>query len=180
MKNKVYKKDLYRYYGKYKETFRQKIFRPQELKYIILFRKTQNSHGLLKIIYRYKLRKISIKTHIQIPYQVEIDEGFYIGHCGRIIINPKVKIGKNVNIATGITIGQENRGKREGTPNIGNDVWIGTNSVIVGNIKSGNDVLIAPGAFVNFDVPSHSIVVGNPGKIIFNQFATQRYINRRI
>lgn len=162
MKNKVYKKDLYRYYGKYKETFRQKIFRPQELKYIILFRKTQNSHGLLKIIYRYKLRKISIKTHIQIPYQVEIDEGFYIGHCGRIIINPKVKIGKNVNIATGITIGQENRGKREGTPNI------------------GNDVLIAPGAFVNFDVPSHSIVVGNPGKIIFNQFATQRYINRRI
>lgn len=30
MKNKVYKKDLYRYYGKYKETFRQKIFRPQE------------------------------------------------------------------------------------------------------------------------------------------------------
>ena len=136
MKNKVYKKDLYRYYGKYKETFRQKIFRPQELKYIILFRKTQNSHGLLKIMYRYKLRKNSIKTHIQIPYQVEIDEGFYIGHCGRIIINPKVKIG--------------------------------------------NDVLIAPGAFVNFDVPNHSIVVGNPGKIIFNQFATQRYINRRI
>ena len=136
MKNKVYKKDLYRSYGKYKETFRQKIFRPQELKYIILFRKTQNSHGLLKIIYRYKLRKNSIKTHIQIPYQVEIDEGFYIGHCGRIIINPKVKIG--------------------------------------------NDVLIAPGAFVNFDVPNHSIVVGNPGKIIFNQFATQRYINRRI
>lgn len=30
----------------------------------------------------------------------------------------------------------------------------------------GNDVLIALGAFVNFDVPDNSIVIGNPGKII--------------
>lgn len=29
----------------------------------------------------------------------------------------------------------------------------------------GDDVLIAPGAFVNFDVPSHSVVIGNPGRI---------------
>lgn len=37
---------------------------------------------------------------------------------------------------------------------------------IIGGIKIGNNVLIAPGAFVNFDVPDNSIVLGNPGRII--------------
>ena len=33
-------------------------------------------------------------------------------------------------------------------------------------VNIGNDVLIAPNAFVNFDVPNNSIVIGNPGQII--------------
>ena len=41
-------------------------------------------------------------------------------------------------------------------------MWIGTNAVIVGGIEIGDDVLIAPGAFVNVDVPSGSTVIGNP------------------
>ena len=89
-------------------------------------------------------------------------------------------IRKNINIATGVTIGQENRGKRKGCPTIGDNVWIGTNSVIVGNIKIGNDVLIAPLAFVNFDVPDHSVVIGNPARIIFKENATEGYINKTV
>lgn len=77
-------------------------------------------------------------------------------------------------------IGQENRGKRKGTPIIGNEVWIGANAVIVGNVKIGNDVLIAPLSYVNFDVPDHSIVVGNPAKIISKEYATKDYINNKI
>ena len=37
---------------------------------------------------------------------------------------------------------------------------------IRGGVNIGDNVLIAPGAFVNFDVPDNSIVLGNPGKII--------------
>lgn len=77
-------------------------------------------------------------------------------------------------------IGQENRGKRKGTPIIGNEVWIGANAVIVGNVKIGNDVLIALLSYVNFDVPDHSIVVGNPAKIISKEYATKDYINNKI
>ena len=88
--------------------------------------------------------------------------------------------GKNVNIATGCTIGVENRGIRKGCPKIGNCVWIGSNSVIVGNISIGDDVLIAPLTFVNFDVPSHSIVIGNPARIIYRENATDGYINNVI
>lgn len=76
-----------------------------------------------------------------------------------------------------MTIGQENRGRRKGAPTIGNKVWLGVNSTIVGNITIGDDVLIAPNSYVNFDVPPHSIVIGNPGKIIHRENATQDYIN---
>jgi serine O-acetyltransferase len=37
-----------------------------------------------------------------------------------------------------------------GCPTINDNVWIGTNSVIVGKITIGTDVLIAPNSFVNF------------------------------
>ena len=39
------------------------------------------------------------------------------------------------------------------------------NSTVVGNIKIGNNVLIAPNSFVNFDVPDNSVVIGNPAVI---------------
>ena len=110
----------------------------------------------------------------------DIGPGLYMGHVHGITLNPKVKIGKNCNIHKGVTIGQENRGKRKGVPVIGDEVWIGINATIVGNVHIGNDVLIAPGAYINFDVPDHSIVVGNPGVIRHAAHATDGYINRKI
>lgn len=97
-----------------------------------------------------------------------------------ITINPKAILGKNINIHKGVTIGQENRGKRKGVPIIGNEVWIGINSTIVGNVSIGNDVLIAPNSYVNCDVPDHSIVIGNPCIIKHRDNATEDYINNRI
>lgn len=117
-------------------------------------------------------------TFIQIPEAVHIGPGLYIGHYGHVIINPKAVLGSNINIAVGVTIGQENRGKRIGAPIIGDKVWIGTNAVIVGKITIGSDVLIAPNSYVNFDVPDHSIVIGNPARIIPCENATEGYINR--
>lgn len=107
-------------------------------------------------------------------------EGLYIGHPYCITINPKAVFGKNVNIHKGVTVGQENRGKRKGVPTIGNEVWIGINSTIVGNITIGDDVLIAPNTFVNRDIPSHSIVFGNPCIIKPSDHATEGYINNKI
>ena len=75
-----------------------------------------------------------------------------------------------------MTIGQENRGARKGAPVIGDNVWIGANAVIVGKIEIGNNVLIAPNAYINSDVPDDSIVIGNPAKIIHNEKATEGYI----
>lgn len=179
--NRVFKKDLYRYYGESREPFLKRIFRPLEIRYISVFRKANMCKILpLKLFYTLRLMHLSNKTKIQIPARTSIGEGLYIGHLGRVIIHPEAKLGKNINIATGVTIGMENRGKRKGTPVIGDNCWIGTNAVVVGNVHIGSDVLIAPLTYVNFDVPDHSVVMGNPGKIIPKENATADYICNRI
>ncbi len=178
----LFPQDEFRYYAGCK-TLKQRLFVPEEVKFIKAFRKAQYYFQRNKLLYFFwamRKRRIARVTHIQIPTATKIGAGFYIGHCGRVVINPNAVLGKNINIATGVTIGQTNRGKLQGTPVIGDNVWIGTNAVIVGGIKIGNDVLIAPNAYVNFDVPDHSVVVGNPATIMHRENATYQYINRTV
>ena len=52
------------------------------------------------------------------------------------------------------------------TPIIGNDVWVFANAMIQGDIKIGNNAIIAPNAVVTHDVPDNAIVAGVPAKII--------------
>ena len=62
-------------------------------------------------------------------------------------------------------------------PKIGSMVSIGINSTIVGNINIGNDVMIAPNSFINFDIPDHSVVIGNPARIYPKEYSTKNYVN---
>ena len=145
------------------------------------FRKYQStSNFILKFFYKILFRLARNKKHIELSEVTKIGGGLYIGHPYCITINPKVILGENINIHKGVTIGQENRGKRKGTPIIGNDVWIGVNSTIVGKIIVGDDVLVAPNTYINCDIPSHSIVFGNPCIIKYKENATKNYINNRI
>ena len=56
-------------------------------------------------------------------------------------------------------------GDKKGCPTIGNNVTIYANATVCGKVYIGDNVDIASGAFVNFDVPDNSIVLGNPGVI---------------
>ncbi|AQY21713.1 serine O-acetyltransferase [Riemerella anatipestifer] len=176
-------KDFYRESGKWLSGIQilKKCFSPN-LHYIYWFRKAQKyrSTPFLGFIVRFILRHYQIKYGFQIYPETQIGEGFYLGHWGAVVINPKTIIGKNCNIAQGVTIGQQNRGKKQGVPTIGDEVWIGANAVIVGGITIGNNVLIAPNAYVNTDVSSGSVVMGNPAQIIPNDQATEGYINHKV
>ena len=141
------------------------------------YRKAQMSKiPLVRIFYR-KLFEFTSKCRgIEFSINNVIGYGLYIGHPYGITINKDSIIGNNVNIHKGVTIGQENRGKRKGVPHIGNCVWLGINCTIVGNIRIGDDVLIAPNTYVNCDIPDHSIVFGNPCIIKKVDWATKEYI----
>lgn len=183
MSKTTIQKDFYRESGKWLSTLEiwAKCINPN-LHFVYLLRKTQQfpKKSFWGIWWRLILRHHQIKYGFQIYPETKIGEGFYLGHWGTVVINPKAKIGKNCNIAQGVTIAQANRGKNEGVPEIGNEVWIGPNAVIVGRIKIGDNVLIGPNSYVNFDVPSNSVVIGNPGQITENKNATESYINNRI
>lgn len=176
-------KDFYRESGQWLSPFEiwSKCINPN-LHYVYLLRKCQQHRkkSILGIFWRFVLRHHQIKYGFQIYPETQIGEGFYLGHWGTVVINPKTKIGRNCNIAQGVTIAQSNRGKNEGVPEIGDEVWIGPNAVVVGHIKIGNNVLIAPNTYLNTDVPSDSIVVGNPAQIISRKDATEGYINHKI
>lgn len=169
---------------RFNETFRfngnkmPSSFKKQpEWKFIVAYRKFQlNKNNVLGIYYRFKLDIIERKTGIHIEGNPNIGRGLIIGHYGRIIINGSAVFGEQIYITHGVTIGRNSVGKRKGVPIIGNRVRIGANVTIVGNVHIGNDVLIAPNAFVNIDVPDHSVVVGNPCVIHHKEDATKGYI----
>ncbi len=148
--------------------------RKVDFRWILLFRLYQSKrHPFLS---RWLLRRYSLKTGIQIGWHTQIGEGLVLVHCGNIAVNNAAVIGKNCTMYHGVTVGMEFRGERKGNPVIGDNVWIGSNACVVGKITIGDDVLIAPLSFVNFDVPSHSIVIGNPARIIPREHATEGYI----
>lgn len=177
--------DLYRYTGQIsRKALLKCLWQEPGFRYTYLLRKTRR-HYLQKNQFRFQLYRLLLRRYkmiygYEIPYQTAIGKGFYIGHLGGIAVNPRTVIGSNVNIHKGVTIGKTNRGQRQGCPTIGNQVWIGANAVIVGKVQIGDNVLIAPGAYVNTDVPSHAIVLGNPGQIHESVQAVEGYINHEV
>lgn len=180
--NQIIEDDFYRYYGYKKYSF-DLLNVEAGIKFIKILRLAQyykNTSKLKYLYYKLLHRKMMFKYGYQIPINTSIGRGFYLGHFGNVVINGNTKIGKNVNIANGVTIGRTNRGDKKGYPTIGDNVWIGANSVIVGDVNIGNNVLVAPLTYINVDIPSNSIVLGNPAKIISRQDATEGYVQNRV
>lgn len=176
----ISKIDFYRMTGeKYSYGIKSiiKIIYSHQIRYMQYWRKAKQN---MNPFYMYKLYRYSRKYGLEISIKAEIGYGLYLGHPYNITVVAGVKIGNNVNLHKGCTIGRENRGPREGVPTIGNSVSIGINSTIVGKINIGDDVMIAPNSFVNFDVPSHSVVIGNPATIHYKENATEKYIRFRV
>lgn len=60
---------------------------------------------------------------------------------------------------------------KNGSVNIGNDVWIGYGVIILPGVSIGDGVVIGTGTVVAKDVPPYSIVIGNPAKVIKKRFS---------
>lgn len=171
---KIVDADKFRWNGQIKYPERIAQFR-----FIKIKRKCEKWRDRNKIIfglYRAIYEHYKIKYNTDIPASCKIGKGFKIRHLGGIVFNPNVVVGNNVDCMNGVLLGKIDIGEKAGTPTIGDYVFLGTNSIVVGNITVGNNVIIAPGAYVNFDVPSNSLVIGNPGEIIRRMNMAEGYI----
>lgn len=83
-----------------------------------------------------------------------------------------ITIGNNVTITHSSLLIHDASTKKQlgytkaGAIIIGNDVFIGWNSIIIGPVRIGDKVIIGAGCVVTKDIPSNSVVVGNPSRII--------------
>lgn len=148
------------------------------LRKVSFYSRISRSYGIFAYLYnRLWFAHYRIRYGFDVSPSTKIGPGFFIGHFGTVIISPYAVLGKNVNVAPGVVVGATSRGTRLGAPIIGDRVWLGCNSVVVGKITIGDDALIAPGAYVNFDVPPKAVVLGNPGKIVA-ETGSAGYMNR--
>lgn len=174
-KNTILKESSYYIKSKYKfiRFLRRSCFKPPIYKFIVALRYLEylkNAEGvtlrLIRIRYAmYKFNKISIKLGYTI-YPNCFGTGLKIGHYGGIIVNENCKIGKNCSIRPFTVIGNKKDGENLGCPIIGNNVSIGANVIILGDIIIGDNVVIGAGSVVTKSIPANSMVVGNPARII--------------
>lgn len=109
-------------------------------------------------------------------YNIEIGENFYSNHNLTILDGNKVKFGDNVFIApncsfytAGHPVDAEtrNKGLEYAKPiEVGNNVWIGGDVVVLPGVKIGDNTVIGAGSVVTKDIPSNCVAVGNPCKVI--------------
>lgn len=164
-----FERDAFRMFGR-KPTVLE-IIRHHQILYMYCWRKVTDKCKL-SFIYKLILKHLRKHYHIEIPYTCKLGGGFFMEHAFNITLNSRCIVGENVTIYKGATIGSTPKG----VPVVGNNVYIGLNSTIVGDIIIGNDVLIAPNSYVNCSIPDHSIVLGNPCTIHKRERATDQYI----
>ena len=178
MLKKEIKADLFRYTNSSGNKAFLKAWRSPCFRFLVFFRMvTLSKKFSIKWIFSFPFyRRLFLKYGIQIPTSVKIGKGLLLPHFGGIVINSGTVIGENCTILQNVTFGNTKGGKNAGSPKLGSKVYVGPGALIVGAIEIGNDVMIVGNTFVNMDVPSNSIVIGNPSKIIYKENPTKHYI----
>lgn len=120
----------------------------------------------LKIAYHAMDKAAHALWGIHIDEGADIGGGLYIGHPGDVLIGP-VKMGEDCNITNQVILGRRSDGRgKGGTPTIGDRVWIGTGSMLFGDIEVGSGATIGPLTVVGRNVAPHSLVMGNPMQVL--------------
>lgn len=151
-----------------------------------------NLKKLKQILKATEISEFVAPANVMVGRDCEIDKQTIIGeytYIGKNCNITKTTIGRYVSIGNNCSIGPgehdfslastskkiydspdwyEKLTEKELT--IGNDVWIGADSIIRRGIKVGDGAVIGANSFVNKDIPPFAVVAGNPAKIIKYRF----------
>ena len=105
-------------------------------------------------------------TGIEIHPGAKIGRKFFIDHGMGVVIGETAEIGDNVTMFHQVTLGGTGKDKGKRHPTVGNNVFIGAGAKLLGPINVGDNVKIGCNAVVLQDVDSHTTVVGIPGDVV--------------
>lgn len=108
-------------------------------------------------------------------YNTTIGDNFFANHNCQILDGGKVTFGDNVFIAPNCCFTtaehaldpkQRNEGLEIALPiTVGNNVWIGAGSIVLGGVTIGDNTVIGAGSVVTKDIPSNVIAFGSPCRV---------------
>jgi len=108
-------------------------------------------------------------TGIEIHPGARIGKGIFIDHGAGVVIGETAIIGDCVTIYQGVTLGGTGKEHGKRHPTIGNNVVIGAEAIVLGNITIGDDSRIGAGALVTKSVDPDCTVVGNPARVVVRE-----------
>lgn len=117
-------------------------------------------------IARYIQNRGKKKTGIEIHPGATIGKDLFIDHGTGIVIGETAIVGDNVMIFHGVTLGTTGKEKGKRHPTVGNNVLIGANATVLGNLNIGDNAKIGAGAVVVHDVEANTTVTGVPAKVV--------------
>jgi serine acetyltransferase len=109
--------------------------------------------------------KIGTKSYIS--HNSELDNGISFSDKGYIIFGPK-KTGGGTVIGTRVTVGMSHTDN--GCPEIGRNVWIGSDYVIYGAITIGDGATLLPNTVLTKSIPAGVVMQGNPARLVLRNF----------
>src|SRR6202012_5917266 len=129
------------------------------------------AHRLWKAHLRLLARLISqharFVTGIEIHPAATIGRRLFIDHGMGVVVGETAIIGNDLTLYQGVTLGGTGKGHGKRHPTICDNVFIGNNSNVLGNITSGENSRIGAGSVVLTDVPPNSTAVGVPAHIVY-------------
>jgi serine O-acetyltransferase len=123
---------------------------------------------LFSLTYKVLYKLVQIVTGIEFPCEIQVGKHFVIDHFGGIVVSGYTRFGDNCRIRTGVVIGLS-RVEDPCAPVFGNNVDIGAGAKVLGRITIGDNVAIGANSVVTRDVPSNSIAVGVPARVLPRQ-----------
>jgi len=103
----------------------------------------------------------------EIHPDAKIGPGFCVVHSHKVVIGEGVVIGSNVRVSHGVSIGGDvGRANVLGCPHIGDNVMLGVDCYLMGNVTVGDWAMIGAKALVIKDVPPYAVVAGIPAKVL--------------
>jgi len=147
-------------YSKCETNIRQKWF----------WRATLILLGLLKLATR-----VNAKSYIH--KACEIEDGVFFSDQGQIIFGA-IKTGTQTVIGTRVTVGMSHVDRGRGRPEIGRNVWIGSDCVVYGAISIGDGATLLPGTVLTKSIPTGVVMQGNPARLVLRNFDNSELLER--
>lgn len=105
---------------------------------------------------------------IELRYRTKVGPGLALFHGMALVVHEGAIIGANCTLRQSTTIGgkQLADGTPSASPELGDNVDVGANVIIIGAVKIGAGAVIGAGSVVVKDVPAGAVVAGNPSRVI--------------